>query len=348
MKKRSKILTGVMAAVLAVSAGLMGCSGSGAATASTAATTGAPAAQSEAAGGQESTPAASQPAAERKIVVGVSQCHMNTPYRVALKSEMENIIKEQNLSWELIFTDGQNNPAKQTNDVEDLIAKKVDVIIMSPTQSQPLAPVARKVIDAGIPLILVDRTISTEDYTTFVGGDNKMIGTITAEYFAEQLSGKGNIVMMQGTLGASATLDREIGFKEALEQYPDMNLIVDLSADYKRDVAMKTMEDILQANKDIQAVFCMSDNMALGALQATDAAGRTSEMLITGADGQKETFDKIKEGKLAATVLYPTGAAEAFELAKEILDGKSVEKINLIPVTLVTPENVDELYDSGF
>jgi ribose transport system substrate-binding protein len=71
-------------------------------------------------------------------------------------------------------------------------------------------------------------------------------------------------------------------------------------------------------------------------------------MLITGADGQKETFDKIKEGKLSATVLYPTGAAEAFELAKEILDGKPVEKINLIPVTLVTPENVDELYDSGF
>lgn len=289
-----------------------------------------------------------QSARERKIVVGVSQCHMNTPYRVALKKEIEDILAANNLDWELIFTDGQNNPAKQTNDVEDMIAKKVDIIIMSPTQAQPLAPVAKKVLDAGIPLILLDRTISTEDYTTFVGGDNKMIGEISAEYFAEKLEGKGKLVLLQGTLGASATLDREKGFKDTIAKYPDMEIIVDLSADYKRDLGMTTMEDILQSNKDIQAVFSMSDNMALGAIQAIEAAGRTGEMMLIGADGQKEAFDKIIDGTLTGSVLYPTGAEKAIEMAVEILDGKTVEKINLIPVTLVTAENVEEMYDEGF
>lgn len=286
--------------------------------------------------------------AEKKVVIGVSQCHMNTPYRVALKTEMENYIKNNNLGWELIFTDGQNNPAKQTNDIEDLISKKVDIIVMSPTQAQPLAPVAKKVLDAGIPLILVDRTISTDDYTAFVGGNNKMIGELAGEYFAEQLNGKGNIALIQGTLGASATLDREEGFKETLKKYPEMKLVADISADYKRDEGMKVMEDILQANPSLDAVFSMSDNMVLGALQAMEASNRTKDILSIGADGQKEVFDLIKEKKITGTILYPSGAAEALEMAQRILKGETVDKITLIPVRLVTSENVNELYDEGF
>jgi ribose transport system substrate-binding protein len=284
-----------------------------------------------------------------KITIGVAQCHMNTPYRVALKSEMEQTIAEKGLNWEIILTDGQNNSAKQTSDVEDLIQKGVDLIIMAPVQSEPLAPVAKRVMDAGIPLILIDRTISTEDYTAFVGGDNVMIGELAADFIGEKLSGKGNVAMIQGTLGASATNDRYKGFVDTIkEKYPDIKLISDLTGDYKRDMGMKVMEDLLQANEQIDAVYSHSDNMILGALQASDAAGRTEGMITVSADGQKEAFDKIKEGKLSASIIYPTGAKEAVGIANKVLNGEKVDKINLIPVTLVDSENVDEMYDSGF
>lgn len=284
-----------------------------------------------------------------KKIIGVAQCHLNTPSRVAVKTEMEQAIQEKGLNWEIILTDGQNNSAKQTSDVEDLIQRGVDCIIMAPVQSEPLAPVAKKVLDAGIPLILIDRMISTDDYTTFAGGDNKLIGVKAAEYIGEKLGGKGKVAMIEGTLGASATNDRAEGFLETLkEKYPDMELIADLSADYKRDQCMKVMEDLLQANEELDAVFCHSDNMALGALQAMEAAGRTQDIICIGADGQKEAFDKIIEGKLDVSIIYPMGGAEAIDLAEKIFAGEPVEKINLLDVPLVDKENVEEMYDKGF
>lgn len=286
---------------------------------------------------------------QEKYVIGVAQCHLNTPYRVALKQEMEATIKEKGLNWEIILTDGQNNSAKQTSDVEDLIQRNVDLIVLAPVQSEPLTPVAKKVLDAGIPLVLIDRTINSDDYTAYVGGDNKMIGQLAAEYLGEKLNGQGRVAMIQGSLGTSATNDRYEGFVNTIkEKYPDLVLISELTGDYMRDQGMKVMEDLLQANREIDGVYSHSDNMILGGLQAMEAAGRTDEIICVSADGQKEVFDKIKEGKLEASIIYPTGGKEAVEIVSKILTGEKIEKDNLIPVTLVDQNNVDELYDRGF
>lgn len=285
--------------------------------------------------------------ANEKIVIGVSQCHMNTPYRVALKTDIENYVKEKNLDWEIVFLDGQNDPAKQTSDVEDLISRKVDIILMSPVQSEPMTPVAQKVLDSGIPLILVDRQITTDDFTAYVGGDNVNVGKVVAEYFAEQLDGKGNIALIQGVLGASATTDRDNGFKETLEKYPDMKIIFDQTANGTRDEAMRVTENMLQANPEIDAIYFLADNMLLGGVQAIEAAGREG-IILAGTDGQAEVGDLIKDGTVDCTAYYPNGAEEAIDLAIKILNGESFEKVNLLDTPLIHKENIEKWYELMF
>jgi ribose transport system substrate-binding protein len=262
-------------------------------------------------------------------------------------SDAKAWVQKNHPEWKLIVTDGQRNSAKQINDVEDLIAQKVDVIIMAPGQAQPLVPVSKKVMEAKIPLIIMDRELNSDSYTAFVGGDNVREGQVSAEYIAKRLNGKGNVVEIQGELGASATIDRDKGFKEVMKKYPGIKIIVDQTAEYQRAKAMNLMEDILHANRKIDAVFTMSDEMAFGCLKSIQAAGRASEMFVTGGDGEKAAFDAIKKGELAMTVFYPTGAPEALQLAEKVLKGESFPRRTMLDTPAVTKENVDKFYDKG-
>ena len=283
-----------------------------------------------------------------KILVGLSQCHFNTPYRVALIDEFKAEVERQGLNWEVIATDGQNNPLKQIADLEDLISKGCDIIICSPAQADPLTPIAKTIMDAGIPLILVDRTINSDDYTAFVGGDNVHAGEVVAQYILDHLGEEANVVEIQGTLGASATNDRHEGFRNALNGHDGIKIIDDQTADYKRDMALTLMENLLQAHDEIDVVYSHNDNMAVGCINPIPSAGRTNDILLFGIDGQKEAFDAIKNGTMTGSVFYPTGAVEAVELAKKILDGETVEKVNMMETPLITIENVDEWYDKVF
>lgn len=283
-------------------------------------------------------------------VVGASMPHMTSPARVAMTEQIKAAVADAGKdNWEVVITDGQNNTAKQTSDVEDMIQRGVDIIIMCPIQTEPLAPVARRVLDASIPLILIDRTISTDDYTCYVGGDNYMIGVQAAEYIGKKLNGKGNVAVIQGMLGASATNDRQSGFVDTLnKKYPDVKIVADVSGEWKRDVGMRVMEDIIQVHGNaIDALYSHGDNATLGALQAMDAAG--ADCIVVTADGQKEIFDRIKTGKVDMCIAFPTGSKEAVDIAKLIMDGKPFgEKVQMIPVPEITIDNVDELYHIGY
>ncbi len=307
-----------------------------------------PAASSQAPG----TDASESPKADpnKKYVIGVSQCHMNTPYRVALTTELEAAVKEKGYNWEFIFTDGKNDPTTQINNVYDLMASEVDLILMAPTQSAPLTPIAGEVLAQGIPLVLVDRTIDNDDYTTFVGGDNINAGEVVGQWIVDTYGTEKEVIVveMQGTLGASATNDRHKGFRSIVEKYPNIKIVSDQSADYKRDLGLTLMENILQANDHIDVLYCHSDNMALGAIEAIEAAGRTGEMHVFGTDGQKEMADMIKAGKATGTVFYPTGAAEAVDLIEKVLNGESYEKVNMLATPLILQDEVDDWYDRFF
>ena len=286
-------------------------------------------------------------ASSKEVRIGFSEPFLNSPYRAAMVRDAKAWLQKNHPEWKLIITDGQRSMPKQINDVEDLIAQKVDVIMMAPGQEQPLVPVAKKIMDAKIPLIVVDRELRSDDYTAFVGGDNVQAGRVVAEYIAKRLNYGGNVVQIQGELGASATIDRDKGFKEVMKKYSNIKIIVDQSADYKRDKAMSLMEDILQANRKIDAVYAQSDEMAFGSLKSIQSAKRQDEMFVCGTDGEKDAFDAIKKGEFACTVLYPTATPEALQLVERLLKGEKIPRRTTPDTPLITKENVDKHYDSG-
>jgi ribose transport system substrate-binding protein len=239
------------------------------------------------------------------------------------------------------------DPNKQANDVDDLIAQDVDVIVMLPIESAALTPVGQKVKDAGIPLVIVDRELENDAATVVVKGDNEGIGVNAGKYFVEQLNGQGKVVEITGP-PSSVTEQRGSGFKEAVEGQEGMEIIASQSGDFSTEKSLEVMQNILQANPQIDAVFTQDDGMALGVLQAIKEAGRTDIKFVTGAGGAKEVFEDMKnDGLMKATFLYsPTMVEDAVKIAADIAQGEEpAETMVVKEATQVTKENVDEYYD---
>lgn len=244
------------------------------------------------------------------------------------------------------------DPNKQANDVDDLIAQGVDVIVMLPIESAALSPVGQKIKDAGIPLIIVDRELENDAATVVIKGDNEGIGVNAGKYFVEKLNGKGKIVEITGP-PSSVTEQRGSGFKEAMKSNEGMEVVASQSGDFSTEKSLEVMQNILQAHPQIDAVFTQDDGMALGVLQAIKEAKRTDIQFVTGAGGGKAVFDDIKaDGLITATFLYsPTMVEDAVKIAADIAKGNNPkESIIVKEATQVTKQNVDEYYnpDSKF
>jgi ribose transport system substrate-binding protein len=240
-----------------------------------------------------------------------------------------------------------DSPADQANNVEDLIAQGVDVIVMLPIESEALSPVAAKVKDEGIPLVIVDRELTNDAATVVVKGDNKGIGTNAGEYFVEQLDGKGKVVEISGPSN-SVTKQRSDGFRESIEG-TDIEVIASQSGDFSTETSLKVMENILTAQPEIDAVYTQDDGMALGVIQAIKEANRTDIKFVTGAAGSKDVYEIIQEdGLIKATFLYsPLMVKDAVVIGADLANGKEPESAEVvIPATPVTKDNVEEHYDA--
>ena len=281
--------------------------------------------------------------------IGFSQGTMNHPYRIAMVEDNVNYAKEHYPEFEIITTDGQNNSATQMQNVEDLLASDIDLLLISPLTSDALTDVCQKAMDMGIPVVTLDRNVECE-VTCYVGAENRPMGVASGEEFAKMLDGKGNIIEVLGTAGASADIDRQSGFEEALEAYPDMNIIASQYCDYLREDAMQFMEDMLQrfGEGEIDGVFCTNDEMAMGVLEAIKSAGREDEgILVSGMDGTEIAFEAVQNGEMAFTVVYPTCAPEGVEAAYDILEGDGIESCWELDATLVNNDNVSEWVGKG-
>ena len=287
---------------------------------------------------------------DKKFVIGVSQGTMNHPFRVAMVDENVKYAEENYPEFECITTDGQNDSATQVQDVEDLLARGIDLLLISPLTSDALTPVCEKAMEQGIPVVTLDRNVEC-DVTCFIGAENKPMGEASADKLAEALDKKGKIVEIQGTAGASATIDRHDGFAEQLEkEYPDMEVIATQYCDYLREDAMTFMDDTLQrfGPGEIDAIYCHNDEMALGALESLRAAGREDEgILIVGMDGTEVAFSEIEEGNMFFTVVYPYCAPEGMQAAYEILEGDGVETRWELDTTIVDKDNVKDWIGKG-
>jgi ribose transport system substrate-binding protein len=284
-----------------------------------------------------------------KLVIGFSQGTMNHPWRVAMVDGNKKYATEHYPDVDLVVTDGQNQATKQVSDVESLISRGIKVLVISPLQAQALTPIVKQAMEANIPVITLDRAVNTK-VTCQVGAQNKPIGVEASKFIAEKLNGKGNVIEVQGTAGASATIDRHDGFREALKDSPGIKVVAEQFCDYLREPAVKFVEDMLQrfGPGQLQAIYAHNDEMALGAIKAVEAAGRSKEIVVIGIDGQNSAFQAVKDGKLAATFIYPFCAPEGIEYAYKIAKGEQVPAVVELKSTQVDPSNIDQYLGKGF
>ncbi|MDK1386512.1 substrate-binding domain-containing protein [Sinorhizobium sp. 8-89] len=283
-----------------------------------------------------------------KIKVGFSQGTMNHPWRIAMVEVNKKFAAENYPEIELIVTDGNNDASKQVADVESLVAQGINVLVISPLTAQALTPVVKDAMANGIPVLTLDRKVNTE-VTCHMGGANLPLGEGAAKFLINALPDGAKIIELQGTAGASATLDRHKGFADVIASNSKYEVIADQNCDYTREKAVKFMEDMVQRFKagEIQAVYAHNDEMALGAVQVLEAAGRLDGVKVIGMDGQNNAFDAIKAGKMSACFIYPYCAPEGIQAAYKIAKGEAIEKEIVLPTVEVTAANVDQYVGKG-
>jgi ribose transport system substrate-binding protein len=266
----------------------------------------------------------------------------------------------EELGVELILSEGTNDAASQVSQIETLISQKPDVLVVLPHEGGPLTPVAQKAMQAGIPVVNVDREFSTPAaYRTWIGGDNYGIGKAAADFIANQLNCQGNVVEIQGIAGISVTELRTKGFTDGIRRCNGgIKVVARQPADFLPDKGLQVMETILQGQRDIDAVYTHDDDMAMGVVQAIRNANRQDEMFVTGAGGSKDAMNLIAQGDLyRATFLYnPSMAGSAISIAKligerkglsELVEPEVPSRIEL-PATTVTKDNVASVQNLGY
>lgn len=268
--------------------------------------------------------------------VGLALSTLNNPFFVDLRDGAQAEAGTAGVA--LTVLDAQNDPAKQTSEIEDLIAKKVGVVIINPTDSDAIVPTVKKLNAAKIPVVTVDRAANGGVVAAHIASDNVAGGRIAADYVAKRLKGKGNVVMLEGIAGSSAARDRGRGFREGIAKYPGIKLVASQTADFDRAKGLSVMENISQAQKKIDAVFAQNDEMALGAVQAIEAAHRQNEIFVVGFDAIADALKAIKEGKMAATVAQQPKVMGrlAVQAAATILKGGKVGTFTPVPLKLIS------------
>lgn len=268
--------------------------------------------------------------------VGLSISTLNNPFFVDLRDGAQAAAKKANVT--LIVLDAQNDSAREASQIEDLIQKKVAVIAINPTDSDAIVPTIKKINAAKIPVITVDRGANGGDIAAHIASDNVAGGMMAAEYVGKRLNGKGNVVMLEGIAGTSAARDRGKGFRDGLKKFPGMTLVAVQTADFDRAKGLTVMENILQAQKQIDAVFAQNDEMALGAIQAIQAAKRQQQMFVVGFDAIADALAAVTAGTMAATIAQqPKEMGRlAVEAAVKVVNKQSVPKFTPVPLKLVT------------
>ena len=273
------------------------------------------AAETEAAEAGEETAAAEEGAAAVEGSVGLSLSTLNNPFFVTLSDGAEAKAKE--LGVDLIVVDAGDDSAKQTSDIEDLISKNIAVLIVNPVDSDAVAPAVEDAIEKGIKVIAVDRVVNGVDVDCSIASDNVAGAKMAADYLVE-LAGEGaKTAELEGVNGASATIDRGEGFHSVADE--KLDVVASQTANFNRAEGMTVMENMLQANPDIQCVFAHNDEMALGAIEAIG----DKEIIVAGFDATDDAIEAVKEGTMAATVAQQPDlmGATAVETATNLMAG---------------------------
>ena len=275
-----------------------------------------------------------------KYKVGFSQTVSDNPWRLAETQSMRDEAAKR--GWEIVVTDAGGSAAKQVADVDSLIAQKVDAIFLAPQEEKPLVPAVMKAKAAGIPVILLDRTVDQtqaqggRDYITFIGSDFVKEGQRVAEWLIKKTGGNAKIIELEGTTGSSPANDRKKGFDDAIKSQPGMQILASQTGQFNRDKGREVMATLLQAHPDVTVVYAHNDEMAIGAIAALEAAGKKpgQDVTVVSVDGEKDGLQAIIDGKLGATCeCSPRFGPKAYDTLVAYANGET------IPPQIINPDN---------
>ena len=270
----------------------------------------------------------------KDIKIGLSVSTLNNPFFVSLKDGVQKEAKAMGVQVKIV--DAQNDSAKQINDVEDLIQQGVDLLLINPTDSAAISTAVQSANNIGIPVVTLDRSAEKGKVATLVASDNIKGGEMAAEYIVKKLGENVQVAELEGVPGASATRERGKGFHNIADK--KLKVTDKQSADFDRTKGLTVMENLLQANPDIKAVFAHNDEMALGAIEAINSSGK--DIMVIGFDGNDDALNAIKAGKMEATVAQQPDLIGklAVEAGIDVLQGKKVSKNIPAPLKLVVKE----------
>ena len=287
----------------------------------------------------EETAAPGAPAAAKQFVIGMSQCNLGEPWRVQMNADIQ-AAAAKHPDLKVIFKDAQNDTLQQRAQVEEFVSSKVDLLIISPKETQPLTEPVARAMDAGIPVIVLDRRLLGDKYTCFIGADNKKIGKAAGEWIVKTLGGKGNVVELMGLQTSTPGQDRHTGFMEGIAG-SDIKIIFSADMKWLEPNARNEMESALSRFDKIDLVYAHNDAGAHGAYLAAKAAGREKQMKFVGIDAlPQEGIAYVQQGILDTTFQYPTGGAEAIDTALKILHGEKVPKEIVLGTRRFDKQNV--------
>jgi len=288
--------------------------------------------------------------------VGFAQMESNNPWRIAETKSFHDTAEE--CGWDLIATDAAGSAAKQVADVDSMIAQGIDVLFLPPREEKPLIPAVMKAKAAGIPTFLVDRSVDPNvaqagrDYVAFLGSDFVDQGRRVAEWTLENFDGeKGIIVELEGTTGSSPANDRKKGFDDVMAQHDNMEIVASQSGDFARDLGRQVMETLLQSHPDVNIVYAHNDEMAIGAIQALELAGRKpgEDILVVSIDGTRDALQAIIDGKMGVTVeSSPFFGPLACETMKRYAAGETIEPWVQVSDRIFTKENAADHIDEAY
>ena len=287
--------------------------------------------------------------ADKKHKIAIVVSTLNNPWFVFLANTAAE--KAKALGFDAKIFDSQNNTALESDHFENIIVAGFEAILFNSTDADGSVANVLKAKAAGVPVFCMDREINSNIAATSQILSDSYSGSVAiAKYFTQQLNKKGNYVEILGIVGDNNTWSRSKGFHSVVDNYPELKMVAQQSADFDRNKAMEVMESILQAHPNIDAVFCGNDGMAMGAYQALVSSGKADKVKVFGFDGAEDVITAINENKVAATGMqFPKVMAEtAAQFADEYIKGRrDIPQKIPVAVELVTFKNIQDYIAYG-
>jgi ribose transport system substrate-binding protein len=278
---------------------------------------------------------------EQKVTIGVSLAQDDNPFYIAMLRGIRE--RAQVLGWEVATVSANEDKLKQINGVQDLIARGVRGILISPIDAVGVNAAYDAAAAAKIPIVSVARGSTSPHQTIHVAMDEKQIGRDIAEWTAKKLGGKGKVALLMGPSGAPTFKNLGDGYSEVMAKYPGIQIVFRADGPLTRERGVKQAEDVLVANPDLAAIYAANDDVALGVVQAVNAAGRKGKTLVTGMNGVPPALRAVKEENLAMTVeLNPAEWGKlGVDVLATFLKGDKVEPRVFIKHIIIDESNVD-------